>query len=260
MECNHIAVLLKIVPDPDGQFHQDDDKGVTGAHLPQIPSIFDENSLETAIQIKEATGCRVSVLCLGKEEDEVSLKRALAMGADEIILIKSDTSSWDSSTTAEILASAVQQLDGVDIILCGREAADTGAGLVGPYVAQTLKMPFLTLASNITVTEDSLRVMRPCEGGHDEFICHPPILLSITGEANRPHMPSVMKTMKARKTPARHIQAEDLEHTVNGSAVSAQIVSRDLDEISGSCLFIEEGSISMNVDALLTKLKEERVI
>lgn len=257
MECKHIAVLLKIVPDPDGLYEQSAAGEVASDHLPQIPSVFDENALEAALQLKEQTQCRVTALCLGQKSHEPSLKRALAMGADEIVLLENDVSHWDSAGAAVVLAGAIGQLDAVDLVLCGREAADTGAGLVGPYVAQLLNMPFLTLITGLTATDEGLAVTRPCEGGHDEFRTRLPVLLTVTGEVNRPRMPSVMNTMKARKTPARVMQVES-EQT--GRVVAAEVRSRRLAEMNGSCEILTGETVSAAVSSLLTKLREERVI
>lgn len=257
MECKHIAVLLKIVPDPDGLYEQSAAGEVVSDHLPQIPSIFDENALEAALQLKEQTNCRVTALCLGRKDHESSLKRALAMGADEIVLIENDISHWDSAGAAAVLAGAISRLDPVDLVLCGREAADTGAGLVGPYVAQLLDTPFLTLITGVTVTDAGLLVTRPCEGGCDEFRVRLPVLLTVTGELNRPRMPSVMNTMKARKTPARMMQVEPAR---TDRVVASEVRSRRLVEINGGCEILTGETVSAAVANLLTKLREERVI
>lgn len=261
MICKHAIVLLKVVRDPDGAFQIGADGQVTGEHLPQVPSIFDENALEAAIQIKEVTGCKITVACLGDDSHEQFLKRALAMGADEIVLIANSESSWDSVGTAAILAAALKHLDPPDIVLCGQEAADTGAGLVGPYVAQTLGIPFLTLAKEISVTEGGLLVKRPCEGaGYDVFLCQPPFLISVMGEANRPRMASMRNTLQARKIPARRIDADSLDAMSYPAPAFAHVVSRGISQPGGACTFIEGGSVQEIVDVLLGKLRDERVI
>lgn len=257
LKCNHIAVLLKIVPDPDGIYEQDADRNVVSVHLPQIPSIFDENALEAALRIKEETGCKVTVLSVGQKSHEASLKRALAMGASEIVLIESPVSSWDSAEIASILAGAIKQLEDVDLVLGGREAADTGAGLVGPYVAQLLGMPFLTLVTRLAVEGDVLKATRPTEGGHDDFTLSLPVLLTVSGEVNRPRMPSVMNTMKAKKTPATMMEPTAAE---SGQVVSASVDMRRLADLTGSCEIIDAADATAAASALITKLREERVI
>ena len=257
MICNHIAVLFKVVSDPDGAYKQGENGDIVGDHLPDLPSVFDENALEAAIQIKEQTGCRVTALCLGKESHEDSLKRALAMGADEIVLLQNDVSHWDSARTAAALAGAIRELDAVDMVLCGREAADTGAGLVGPYVAQMLDMPFLTLVTNIELGDGDMTVTRPCEGGHDRFKVRPPVLLTLSGEVNSPRMPAVMKMMKAKKTPARKMEAQPIG---TDQIVAANISSRRLTGTSGTCEILAGATVADAVANLVAKLREERAI
>ena len=254
MVCRKLAVLFKIVPDPEGVFKMDANGGLPGKDLPQIPSVFDENAVEAAVLIKETTNCKVTVVCVGQPGAEPMLRRTLAMGADEAILIEADI-GWDSLGAARVLAAALKQLGGFDVVLCGREAADTGAGLVGPYVAQALGMPFLTLAQDIKVVQAGLEVKRPCDGGHDVFVCRPPILLTVTAEANRPRMPSVMKMLKVKNIPIRRLAMDPQTAPALPGPAKAQVLARSTPSFVGQCEFLEGATAADKASALMEALR-----
>lgn len=255
MKCQRIAVLFKIVPDPDGVYTVDSQGKVDSSKLTQVPSVFDENAVEAAVQIKEATQCKITVFCVGTEAAEPLVKRTLAMGADEAVLVKSDI-GWDSLAAARLLAEALRASGPFDIVLCGREAADTGSGLVGPYVAQALGMPFLTLATEIVPDGDALRVKRPCDGGVDVFRCRPPVLLTVTGEANRPRMPSVVKVLQAKKIPVKTMAVDAAATQLRWSGpAQAAIRERVAPSMSGQCTFIDGDSAAEQAAGLIGALQ-----
>ena len=256
MVCRKLAVLFKIVPDPEGAFSIGADNALPGKDLPQVPSVFDENAMEAAVQIKEANNCKITVFCVGPVEAEPMLRRTLAMGADEAVLIENDV-TWDSLAAARLLAAALRESGGFDVVLCGREAADTGAGLVGPYVAQALGMSFLTLASEIKVEGTDLKVRRVCEGGYDVFICRPPVLLTVTGEANRPRMPSVLKVLQAKKSPIKRLQMDWKTLPLLPGPAKAEVLSRSTPSMVGQCNFIDGGTAAEKAAGLLEALRAE---
>jgi electron transfer flavoprotein alpha/beta subunit len=256
MVWRKVAVLFKVVPDPEGVFKIGADGDLPGRDLPQVPSVFDENAIEAAVQIKEATGCRITVFCVGPAEAEPLLRRTLAMGADEAVLIEQDA-GWDSLAAARLLAAALTDSGAFDLVLCGREAADTGAGLVGPYVAHALGMSFLTLASAITVEDGSLRVRRLCDGGYDVFLCRPPVVLTVSGEANRPRMPSVLKVLQVKKVPIKRLRlALETLPPLPGPA-TARVLARSTPSTVGNCAFIDGGNAAEKAAGLLAALRAE---
>lgn len=258
MVCRKLAVLFKVVPDPEGVFSIGADNELPGRNLPQVPSVFDENAMEAAVQIKESTHCKITVFCVGSLEVEPMLRRTLAMGADEAVLIEQDRDlAWDSLAAARVLAAALKESGGFDVVLCGREAADTGAGLVGPYVAQALSMSFLTLANEIKVEEAGLKVSRICDGGHDVFICRPPVLLTVSGEANRPRMPSVLKVLQVKKIPIKRLRMDLNALPLLPGPAKAQIRNRSTPSIVGQCTFIDGATGAAKAAGLLDALRAE---
>ena len=250
--------MIKEVPDPDGVFSLDADGRVRTAHLAQVPSLFDENAAEAAVQLKERCDGRVVALCCGPPEAERTVRYAMAIGADEGVLIEDPGRAWDSLGAASLLAAAVRRLGGFDLILCGREAADTGSGLVGPYVAQMLGMPFLTLVTSIEADNGTLRVRRMCEGGEDVFSCTPPLLLTVSSETNSPRYPSVMKVLAAKKKPVQRWKASEL--AAAAPLLSASLLGRYTSAPPGNCDIISGDTADALAAGLLSRLREKRVI
>jgi len=182
----------------------------------------------------------------------------MAIGADEAVLIEDAERAWDSLAAASILAAAVRRLGGFDVILCGREAADTGSGVVGPYVAQMLGMPFLTLVTGIEVSDGVLRVRRMCEGGEDIFSCTPPVLLTLSSEANRPRYPSVMKVMAAKKKPVQRWKSSELDAAA--PTASATLLGRYTAAAPGNCEIVSGDTPDARAAGLVSRLREKRVI
>ena len=250
--------MIKEVPDPDGVFSLDADGRVQTAHLAQVPSLFDENAAEAAAQLKEQSGGRIVALCCGPAEAERTVRYAMAMGADEGVLIEDADRAWDSLGAASLLAAAVKRLGGFDVILCGREAADTGSGIVGPYVAQMLGMPFLTLVTSIEAGKGVLRVRRMCEGGEDVFSCTPPVLLTVSSEANSPRYPSVMKVLAAKKKPVQRWKANEL--TAAEPVPASSLLGRYTSAAPGNCDIVSGDTAAALAGELLSRLREKRVI
>jgi electron transfer flavoprotein alpha/beta subunit len=254
----NIAVLIKEVPDPEGAFSFDADGRAQVAHLPHVPSLFDENAVEAAVELKEQCGGRVVALSCGPAEAERTVRYAMAMGADEGVLVEDTERGWDSMGAACVLAAAVRRLGSFDVILCGREAADTGSGLVGPYVAQMLGISFLTLVTSIEASEGALDVRRLWEGGEDRFTCIPPVLLTVCAETNTPRYPSVLKVLAAKKRPLHRWNVDELAAAIPASP--ARLLGRCPAAAPGNCDFISGESGETLAGELLSRLREKKVV
>ncbi|MDP7342617.1 MAG: electron transfer flavoprotein subunit beta, partial [Alphaproteobacteria bacterium] len=106
---------------------------------------FDEAALEVALRIKDAApATEISVVSLGGPSAQAGLRRCLAMGADRAShILYGDYIELDSWASAAILAAQARRMH-YDLILCGREAIDSNAGLVGPYLAAQLSIPHIS--------------------------------------------------------------------------------------------------------------------
>ena len=133
----NIIVCVKQVPDPEAppaSFKIDPvtNKVIPPPGVPPVISPFDEQAVEAALRIKDAKGGKITVISLGVNLLRDVVKKPLSMGADELILLEDPAYvEGDSWTTAYALAMAIKKVGQFDLIICGRQAADTDAGQVG---------------------------------------------------------------------------------------------------------------------------------
>ena len=161
-----IVVCVKQVPDPDipnSAFHVDSTSR-TVRKSPSIPSIvngFDENAVEAALRIKDDIEANIIVLSVGDDFETDVVKKPIAMGADELILIQDKiVANLDSFGTAHVIERAISKLAGVDLILCGRQASDWDNAQTPLCLAEMLKVPCVTTAKQIQMTDNGIIIHR----------------------------------------------------------------------------------------------------
>ncbi|HET9587639.1 MAG TPA: electron transfer flavoprotein subunit beta/FixA family protein [Anaerolineales bacterium] len=194
-----IIACIKQVPDSEAKVKAEDGK-VSWGDAPLVINPFDEYAVEGALQQREAQGGTVTALCIGPESAKEALKHALAMGADDAILI-SDTalSEIDTAGAARVLAAAIQKIGGVDMVVFGRQTLDNGAGLTPAQAARILGWPMLGLAGQIKIQDGSVTVDRVIEEGRQTVSAKLPAVVSVVQSIGEPRYPSFMGIRKASK-------------------------------------------------------------
>ena len=173
-----IIVCIKQVPDPaasptDIKVDTEAKRVIMPQGTPPVISPYDENALEAALMIKDAQGARVTVISAGKNLAKTVLRKSLAAGADDLILLEDKAfEKLDSYATAHILATTIKEIGEYDLILCGRQAADTDAGQVGSGVAEILKIPCITAACKLELSDGKVKVERVVSDGYEEIGSH----------------------------------------------------------------------------------------
>jgi len=149
---------------------------------------------------RSRSGGTVTALCIGPESAREALKRALAMGADDAILI-SDAAldGIDTQGAARVLAAAINKIGGVDMVVFGRQTLDNGAGLTPAQTARVLGWPMLGLAGQIKVQDGTVSVDRVIEEGRQAVSAKLPAVLSVVQSIGEPRYPSFMGIRKASK-------------------------------------------------------------
>jgi electron transfer flavoprotein beta subunit len=194
-----IIACIKQVPDSEAKVKAENGQ-VTWGEAPLVINPFDEYAVEGALQQKEALGGTVTALCIGPESAREALKHALAMGADEAILVSDPAlESIDSVGAARILAAAINKIGGADMVMFGRQTLDNGAGLTPPQTARVLGWPMLGLVGQIKVDAGSVTVERVLEEGRQTVKANLPAILSIVQSIGEPRYPSFMGIRKASK-------------------------------------------------------------
>ena len=194
-----IIACIKQVPDSEAKVKAEGGK-VTWGEAPLVINPFDEYAVEGALQQKEALGGTVTVLCVGPESARDALKHALAMGADDAVLVSDPTlEAIDTLGAARVLAAAINKIGGADMVVFGRQTLDNGSGLTPAQTARVLGWPILGLAGQIKVDAGSVTVERVIEEGRQTVSAKLPAVLSVVQSIGEPRYPSFMGIRKASK-------------------------------------------------------------
>src|SRR5687767_8696399 len=194
-----IIACIKQVPDSEAKVRAEGGK-VSWGDAPLVINPFDEYAMEGALQQKEASNGTVTALCVGGESAKEALKHALAMGADDAILVSdSALANLDTQGAARVLAAAINKVGGVDMVVFGRQTLDNGAGLTPAQTARVLGWPMLGLAGQIKVDAGSVQVERVIEEGRQIVKAKSPVVVSVVQSIGEPRYPSFMGIRKASK-------------------------------------------------------------
>ena len=257
-----IVVLLKQVPDPKGFVRIKKDGTIDRENAKSIINPYDKNALEAALEIKEKHRAKITVISMGPSKADDALREALAMGADEAILL-SDRSLAGSDTLASsyALSMAVRKIGSYDLILCGMEASDGNTAQVGPEIAECLKIPQLTYIEKFDINGDFVEARRMLEGGYESLRVRLPALLTITNTANVPRDTRFSGIMEAVKKnvptwSASYIEADLSKLGLAGSPTKIKKIERSVSKRNRCVL---KGETANVVDNLLTKLREDGI-
>jgi electron transfer flavoprotein beta subunit len=195
-----LVACVKSTPDTTASVKVEDGK-ITWGEASLVINPWDEYAVEAALQSKEANGGTVTAVSVGGDEARIALKHALAMGADDALLISVPAlAAVDPQAVAHILAAAIQKLGGVDLAFFGRQAIDDDSGTTPAQVARLLGWPALTLVSVIKVDAGCLRVERAIEEGRQILTAKLPAVVSLVKDIGEPRYPSFMGIRRATRT------------------------------------------------------------
>ena len=209
-----IYVCVKQVPDTSGKVAVNPDGTLNRASMQTITNPDDMNALEAALKLKDATGCKVVVVTMGPAPAAGMLREALAMGADEAVLVSArEFGGSDTYATSQILAAAINKIgvEADDIVMCGRQAIDGDTAQVGPQIAEKLHLPQVTYAADIQKDGDTVTVKRMLEDGYMTIKVRTPCLLTCVKELNEPRLMNVVDIYRAYSKPLETYNYETLK-------------------------------------------------
>jgi len=182
----NIVVCIKQVPDTT-EVKLDPKTGtLIREGVPSIINPDDKAGLEAALRIKDEIGAKVTVISMGPPQADLALREALAMGADEAILLTDrafgGADTWATSTT---IAAALKNLK-YDLIITGRQAIDGDTAQVGPQIAEHLHLPNISYAEEIKIDGKYITVKRQYEDRYDVLKAKLPVLVTALAELNVP--------------------------------------------------------------------------
>jgi electron transfer flavoprotein beta subunit len=199
----NVIVCIKQVPDTAEVKINPETGTLMREGIPSIVNPFDSFAIEEALCLKEKFGGKVTVLTMGPPQAVEALKEALAMGADEAVLLSDRTfAGSDTWATAYTLAEAIRKLGAFDIVLCGKQAIDGDTGQVGPGIAVQLAVPALTYVSRINRVElepspGAIEVERVLDEGRETLLAALPALLTVVKDINIPRLTTIADIRRA---------------------------------------------------------------
>jgi len=197
----NIVVLIKQVPDTWSERKLTDDnytldREAADAVLDEI----NERAVEEALLIKEAQGGEVTVLAAGPDRATEAIRKALSMGADKAVHVNDPAiHGSDAIQTAYVLAGAIGQIEGVELIIAGNEATDGRSGAIPAIISEYLGVPQLTHLRKLTVEGDKVTGERETDEGIFHLEASLPAIVSVTEKINEPRFPSFKGIMAAKK-------------------------------------------------------------
>lgn len=212
----NVIVCLKQVPDPEAPssvYRIDEErKHVICKGVPPVISTYDENALEAALRIKDVNECNITVLSMGKALSKPILRKALAVGADQLILLDNTAfADVDSYATAVVLSEAIRKIESSDLILTGLQAADTNAGIVGTGIAELLEIPCINSVRSINVDGGNIIAESVLPDGYRILQAALPAVATVHKSLGDLRSAPAASLIEAQKRPVTVWTADDLQ-------------------------------------------------
>jgi len=211
-----IVVCLKQVLDPempDSSFKVDRERrrAVPPQGIPPVVSPYDENALEAALRLKDRHGGAVIGVSVGVRIARAVLRKALAAGADELVLVEDPAlESPDSFATAAVLSAVIGRIGDVHLVLAGRQSADSDAGITGVGIAEELGIPCITVARRVDLEGGKVMVERVVSDGSEVLEASLPLVITVDSDLGELRQTTLQGLSAAREKPVRVWTLSDL--------------------------------------------------
>lgn len=258
----NMIVCVKQVVDPEtpaASFKIDPEakRAVAAKDKGMVINPFDENAVEAALKVKDATGGTVKILSMGRESAKDVIKHSLAMGGDEGYQL-TDPAFIDSDAyaTAANIAEAIKKIGDYDIVFCGRQEADWDAGQVGSGIAEILGIPSVTAIKKIEVSDGKATVERVLADGYETIEVPLPALFTVSNEIGEPRYATLKGIMAAAKKQVTNWSSAD----VPPAQARSHMLKIFIPVHEGECEFIEGETPEEAGTNLATKLREAKLL
>ena len=197
-----IAVCIKRVPDMDVRFRIGaDNASVDETGLKFDLNDFDAWGVEAALRLRDSNaGSEVTVISLGPDVVQETIRKALSMGADRGIQLKADKVPFDGLAIAKALAEELKA-GGYDLIFFGKMSPDSANGVVGQMVSELLGLPCVSAISSLEIAGGKGKAKRELEGAQEFVEFTLPAVLTVDEGLNTARYPSLKGIMAAKKKP-----------------------------------------------------------
>ena len=211
----NIAVCVSHVPDTATKIKiGDDSKSIDQTGVTYIINPYDEFAVEEALKWKESVGndSRVTVLSVGSDKNKETIRKALAMGADDGILLKDDNPR-DSMGIAKALSEEIN-LHKFDVVFCGKQSVDYDTCAVPQILAEYLGYSCVTVVVDLKLEGKKIIAEREIEGGKEIVELEPPAVIGAQKGLNEPRYASLKGIMSAKKKTIEEKPAAQVENLI----------------------------------------------
>src|SRR3954447_9239217 len=204
-----IAVCAKAVPEQARRI----DPGTMRLDRSGEPALnpFDANAVEEGLRLKgDAADAEVVLFSLGPERSLDALRKALAMGADRVVLVSDGAAAGSDLVASSYVLAQVLERDAADLVLFGQQANDSDGAVMWAAVADRLRRPLISQVAELTVSDGKLRGKRQTEFGYDVIEAPLPAVVAVSDAINEPRYPSLKGIMGAKKKPQENLGLSNL--------------------------------------------------
>lgn len=256
----NVIVCVKQIPDPANPYSLDPETHFLERPEDQVMDDTDRYGVEMGLQLAGEEGT-VTLLSMGPAGNMQGIRQALAMGADDAIIITDYALRGSGAlTTAQVLAAAISRRN-FDLVIAGTESTDGYTGVVPQQVAALLSVPALTYARKVTIHDSKVKVEQQTATGYLELEAELPVVVSVTAGVVEPRYPTFKGIMAAKSKPVETLTVSDLD--LSGTEVGAEGSGQTIIEVvdaparTGGTKIEDDGS---GHEAILDKLRELKVV
>jgi len=172
---------------------------------------FDANAVEEALRLRgDDAGAEVVLVSLGPQRSLDALRKALAMGADRVVLITDDAAAGSDLVASSYALALALEREQSDLIIFGQQANDSDGAVMWAAVADRLRRPLISQVAELTVSDGAVRGKRQTEFGYDVIEAPLPAVVAVSDAINEPRYPSLKGIMGAKKKPQETVSLGDL--------------------------------------------------
>lgn len=265
----NIIVCCKQILDPEAppasfSINASANEVVPPPDMSPVISPFDEQALEAALRMKDDQDAKITVIIQGVGLLPQVVKRPLAMGADDLILLEDEAfDGGDSWSTAYTLTMAIRKIGEYDLVLCGRQAADWDNGQVGAGITELLGLPCVTLAKKIDIIDGMARVERVTPDGYEVIEVPLPAVITVTNELGEARYPTIKGIRASKKIDPIVYTPEDINadpSQIGASGRRSKLLRLFQPVRDDECEIIEGESEEEAAENLALRLREVKVL
>jgi len=260
----NIVVCIKQVPETTEVEFDEETGRLKREGVAAVINPFDEHAIEEGLRLREAYGGTVRVITMGPPWAADALRDAIAMGADEGILVSDRAfAGADTYATSFTLARAIEHIGGADLIICGLKTTDGDTGQTGPEIAEHMGLPHVCYVNEIKEIRNGKVLLRRILDDGVEFLEVPlPLLITVSKDINQPRLPTLRGRLKAKRAELKEITNKELglDPKTIGLEGSFTRVVKIFEPEAHEAGEVIVGSPDELAEALFNKLKECKVI